>query len=94
MIFMVSRGEEKYVIYPIYFDRNVPRCRGRKVSKKYAIEKPNIEEIFKVAKLLGLNPVMEKNRAHPSMPWKKEGRILVDKKDKKTRILKQIASHL
>jgi len=91
---MVSRGEEKYVIYPIYFDKSVSRLAGRKVSKKYAVEKPNIEDIAKAARSLGLNPVLEKDRAHPSTPWKKNGRLLIDKKDKKSKLLKQIASRL
>jgi len=91
---MVSRGEEKYVIYPIYFDKNVSRLAGRRVSKKYAVEKPNIEDIAKAAKSLGLNPVVEKNCSHPSKPWKKNGRVLIDKKDKKGKLLRQIASRL
>ena len=88
---MVSRGEEKYVIYPIYFDKTVSRLKGRRIIKKYAIEKPSIENIAKAAKLLGLNPILEKGTTHPSKNWKKEGRILVDKKDTKNKILIQIA---
>ncbi len=91
---MVSRGEDKYVVYPIYFDKSVSKLAGRKVSKKQSIEKPNIEDIEKAAKSLGLNPVLEKNIAHPSRHWKKEGRVLIDKKDSKTKLLKQIASRL
>jgi len=91
---MVSRGEDKYVVWPIYFDQSVSRLAGRKVSKKKAVEKPNIEAISKAAKSLGLNPVLEKNVAYPSKHWKKEGRVLVDKKDTKSKLLKQIASRL
>jgi len=89
---MVSRGEEKYVIWPIYFDKSVSRLSGRKVSKKYAVEKPSAENIVKAAKSLGLNPVFEKDVAHPSKNWKKEGRILVDKKDSKAKLLIKIAN--
>lgn len=91
---MVSRGEDKYVIWPIYFDKSVSRLKGRKISKKYAVEKPSIENIAKAAKSLGLNPVLEKSVAHPSRPFKKEGRILVDKKDAKSKLLVQIANRL
>jgi len=91
---MVSRGEEKYVIWPIYFDKSVSRLSGRKVSKKHAVDKPNIEDISKAAKSLGLNPVLEKDIAHPSRTWKKEGRVLVDKKDSKSKLLTQIANRL
>ncbi|MDH7507413.1 MAG: signal recognition particle subunit SRP19/SEC65 family protein, partial [Candidatus Thermoplasmatota archaeon] len=78
---MVSRNENKIVIYPIYFDKTISRISGRKVSLKNAVEKPNIEEIYKAAKSLGLNPVLEKEVSHPFHSWRKDGRILVDKKD-------------
>jgi len=91
---MVSKDEGKYVIWPVYFDKLATRLDGRRVSKKHAVEKPSIEHIIKAAKSLGLNPIMEKNAAHPSHPWKKEGRILIDKKDSKSKILIQIANRL
>lgn len=91
---MVSRGEEKYVVWPIYFDKSVSRLSGRKVTKKHAVDKPNIEDISKAAKSLGLNPVLEKNVAHPSRFWKKEGRILVDKKDSKSELIRKIAKKI
>ena len=91
---MVSKDEDKYVIWPVYFDKSVSRLNGRKVSKKNAVDKPSIENISKAAKSLGLNPVLEKNAAHPSRQWKSEGRILVDKKDAKSKLLRQIANRL
>jgi len=91
---MVSRGEDKYVVWPIYFDKSASRLAGRKVYKKQAVEKPNVEAISKAAKSLGLNPVLEKNCAHPSRHWKKEGRVLIDKKDSKSKLLTKIANRL
>ena len=91
---MVSRGEDKYVVWPVYFDKSVSRLSGRKIAKKHAVEKPSIEDIAKAAKSLGLNPILEKNYAYPSKHWKKEGRILVDKKASKSKILVQIANRL
>lgn len=91
---MVSRGEEKYVVWPIYFDKSVSRLSGRKVPKKNAVDKPNIENIAKAAKSLGLNPVIENNSNYPSRYWKKEGRILIDKKDSKPKLLRQISNRL
>ena len=91
---MVSRGDDKYVIWPVYFDKSVSKLEGRKISKKNAVEKPSIEDIVKAAKSLGLNPVLEKDVAHPSRYWKKEGRVLIDKKDSKTKLLNKIANRL
>ena len=91
---MVSRDEDKYVVWPVYFDKSVSKLGGRKVPKKNAVEKPSLEGIAKAAKSLGLNPVLEKNCAHPSRHWKKDGRLLVDKKGSKSKILVQIANRL
>lgn len=91
---MVSRDEDKYVIWPIYFDKSVSRLDGRTVSRKHAVEKPSIENISKATKSLGLHPVLEKNAMHPSRHWKKEGRVLVDKKGSKNKLLVQIANRL
>ena len=91
---MVSKGEDKYVVWPIYFDKTVSRIKGRKVAKKYAVDKPSVEDIAKAAKSLGLHPVLEKTVCHPSQPWKKDGRVLIDKKDSKTKLLVQISNIL
>ena len=91
---MVSRNENKYVIYSLYFDRGISRLSGRKVPKKYAVEKPTLETIVKAAQSLKLNPVIEKDKIYSSTPWKKDGRILIEKKGPKTKLLIQLANRL
>ena len=80
---------DKWVLWPIYFDLRTSR-RRRKLSKNLAVNEPNIEEIYKAAKKLGLNPIKEE-KAYPSRWWRKEGRILVEKKEKKVEIIRKIA---
>lgn len=91
---MVSKDDDKYVVWPIYFDKSVSRLKGRKVARKYSKDKPTAEDLAKAAKSLGLHPILEKNASHPSRRWKKEGRIIVDKKDAKSKILVQIANRM
>jgi signal recognition particle subunit SRP19 len=91
---MVSKDDRKYIIYPVYFDSTISRLKGRRVPKKHAVEKPSSEDIAKAVKSLGLNPLLEKNAAFSSTPWKKEGRVIVDKKGPKTKLLIQIANRL
>ena len=79
---MVSRDEDKYVVWPVYFDKSVSKLGGRKVPKKHAVEKPSLENIAKAAKSLGLHPVLEKNRACPSKHWKDCWLIRKDRKTK------------
>jgi signal recognition particle subunit SRP19 len=81
---------DKYILWPIYFDRRRSRGGGRRVAKEIAVPNASIEEIFKAAKKMGLNPQKEEN-AHPSRWWKREGRVVVDKVDKKTKILRELA---
>ncbi|MEF8878963.1 MAG: signal recognition particle subunit SRP19/SEC65 family protein [Candidatus Thermoplasmatota archaeon] len=91
---MVSKDIDKYVVWPIYFDKNVSRKLGRKVSKKQAVENPKAEDVVKAAKKLDLQPVLEKNKRYPSHHWKKTGRVLVEKKWEKSKTLKKIANRL
>ena len=91
---MVGKDEGKYVIWPFYFDKSLSRLEGRRVSRRHAVDKPSVEGIAQAAKSLGLNPVLEKSAAHPSRHWRKEGRILIDKKGTKSKVLIQIANRL
>jgi signal recognition particle subunit SRP19 len=91
---MVSRDDDKYVIYPVYFDKAISRLNGRRVSQKHAVEKPTLDNIAKAAKSLGLNPILEKNISHSSTPWKHDGRLLIDKKGAKSKILHQLSNRL
>jgi len=91
---MGYRKDDKYTIYPIYFDSSVSRNNGRRVQNQYSIEKPSVSDIFKIAKNLGLNPVLENDISHPKRHWKTEGRILVDKKGSKQGLITQIAKSL
>ena len=91
---MVSKDEDKYVIWPLYFDKSVSRLNGRRIPKKKAVDNPSLDTIANAAKSLDLNPVVEKNCAHPKRYWKQEGRILVDKKTSKTKLLHQIANQI
>ncbi len=82
--------EKKYVLWPIYFDRQKTKKEGRRVTKDIAVPNASIEEIVKAARKMGLNPQKEE-KAYPGRWWKKEGQVLVDKKEKKTEIIRKVA---
>ncbi|HEC76409.1 MAG TPA: signal recognition particle protein Srp19 [Thermoplasmatales archaeon] len=84
---------DKWVIWPIYFDIDASKKEGRKVGKELAVKNPTADEIFKAAKKLGLNPIKEE-KAYPSKWWRKEGRVLVEKKGRKTEIIRKIAEYI
>ena len=91
---MPSRDDDTYIIWPLYFDKTLTRKQGRKVAKKFAVDKPQIDVLMKAAQSLGLHPILEKSASHPSRPFLKEGRLLVNKKTSKIEMLKQIANRL
>lgn len=82
--------KDKYVLWPIYFDRRKSRGDGRRVAKDIAVPNASADEIVKAAKKLGLNPVKEK-KAYPGRWWKREGQVIVDRAGKKTKILRDVA---
>lgn len=90
---MVSKRDNKYVLYPAYFDLHQPRPL-RRVPKELAVRGPSAEEVAKAALALKLAPVLEKGRAHPSRPWEKAGRVLVDVRGEKSVLLRQLAEKL
>jgi signal recognition particle subunit SRP19 len=91
---MSYRADDKFIIYPLYFDKSISRNFGRRLPKKYCVEKPTITQLSKAANAAGLDPSIEKDKAHPARQWKKEGRILVKKKGSKQEILFQLSKFL
>ncbi len=90
---MVSRDEGRHVLWPEYFDSSLSRGDGRRVSEKWAIKDPNIEDIAKVAEALDLNPMIEEEFRYPSSP-RARGRVLVDASQPKTTTIRIISKRL
>ena len=85
---------ENYVIlWPQYFDIRASRNDGRMVEKKIAVENPTVEEILKAAESLGYVKKME-DGAYPRYWWKKTGKVVVERKEKKSVILKKVAAKI
>lgn len=83
------RGK-KIVIYPQYLDSNKTRSEGRKISLKYAVPNPKVEEIVNVAEKIGLEPFVEEKRYCREW-WVSSHRIVVNKVDSKLKTIKDIA---
>jgi signal recognition particle subunit SRP19 len=91
---MVSRGEAKLVIWPAYFDSTLTRQHGRRVPRRYAIEKPTVDDLVLAAKGLKLNAVVEQEATYPATPWKQDGRLIVTKTGPKTEVLRKLGERL
>ncbi|MGQ9566380.1 MAG: signal recognition particle subunit SRP19/SEC65 family protein [Candidatus Bathyarchaeales archaeon] len=88
------RKQEKFIIWPAYFDQSRTRGEGRKISKNIALPAPKLEELQKVAERLGLSPEIVSEVSHPASPWLKTGAIMVSKKGSKLQILRKMAKEL
>ncbi len=82
---------EKKVIWPAYLTAGKTKGEGRIVSRKNAVKSPKVEEIEKVAKMLNLEPEVEKEKAYPKTHWLQSGRVRVNKIGRKGEIAKEIA---
>lgn len=90
---MVTRTDEQYVLYPVYFDSDEPR-KLRRVPEELAVGSPTAEEVAKAAAKLRLKPVLEKGKHHPSRWLEGEGRVLVPARGSKAVLVRQIAEEL
>lgn len=91
---MVSRGSDQVVLWPQYFDAGLSRAQGRRVPAKLAVKKPDAKWVEAAAKKAGLKPELEEDAKHPSLHYKKSGRVLVAKKDSKEAVIRTVAAGL
>ena len=90
------RSRIPYCIYwPQFFDLKRSRNDGRRVSKKYAIDKVSLDLIAKAARRLGYSADIEQNYRYPKTWWEEPGRVLIDTKGKKkSKILLEVAKEM
>ena len=85
------------IIWLDYFNRNLTRKKGRKVSRDISIFDPTMEELMDATKVLGLK-VPEDNinlRArYPRRSFVKSGYLMISKLEKKSQILNKIAKKM
>ncbi len=90
------RSRKPYIIYwPQYFEAKRSRANGRRVPKKFAIDKVKPSDIANAAKRLGYEVQQENTYKYPRTWWDDSGRVLIDiKGKKKSKVLIEIAKEL
>ena len=78
----------------MYFDSRRSREEGRRVPKSLAVEAPTVDEIAAAAKALNLKMTVEKDAAHPSAPFRKDGRVLLEPGYAKGSVVAKVAAKL
>ncbi|HIH01655.1 TPA: signal recognition particle protein Srp19, partial [Thermoplasmata archaeon] len=77
-----------------YFDSRVSRASGRRIPKKDAVEAPSARMVYDAARALGLDCILELERAYPRFWFRREGRVLVEPKMKKTELVAKVSEKL
>jgi Signal recognition particle 19 kDa protein len=90
----MMKDDGRLVIWPAYLDKERTRAEGRIISKKSAVSKPEFDEIFKAAQVLGLAPFPESDKSYPKSWWEKSGRIMIDNTEAKTASARKIAAEI
>ncbi|MFX1408910.1 MAG: signal recognition particle subunit SRP19/SEC65 family protein [Promethearchaeota archaeon] len=90
------RSRKPFIIFwPAYFDLKRSRAEGRRIPKKYAIERINTQDIVKAAKKLGYDTQFEGGYKYPKTWWDDPGRVLIDIKGKqKSKVMLEIAKEI
>ena len=91
---MARNREDRLIIWPLYFDSELTRKQGRRVPVELAVQSPFVDEIFTVAKKLGLSPEIQDEKSHPRYGQINKGRVLVKHQSSKERIINDIAKGL
>ena len=85
------------IIWLDYFNKNLSRKKGRKVSKNISVYDPTMQELIGASKTLELDFSEEdiNNQArYPRRAFVKSGYIMISKRDKKSSVINQIAKEM
>ena len=85
---------EKIVVWPANIDSTKPRKAGRKIAKGAALQTPRLDEITEAAKRLSLEVEVIPGKSRPSTWWEKGGYIVFPKSEKRTMLLRSLASEV
>jgi len=91
---MTVDPEKALVLWPSYFDLKVSLREGRKVPRSEATDAPTAQMIYEAVKSLGLDCILELEKAYPRFWHRREGRVLVEPKLSKPELLSKVASKL
>ena len=90
------RSRKPFLIFWLqYFDAKKSRSQGRRLPKKFAIEKISPTDITKAAQKLGYTVEIEPNFQYPRTWWENPGRVLINTKGKKkSKVILEIAKEI
>lgn len=86
---------EHVVVWLDYFNKTLPREKGRKLSKEKCVFDPSLKELIEAAKAAGLELTESDEKVRfPKRPYVRSGYIIIPKSGPKTKILNKISEKL
>ena len=86
---------EHVVVWLDYFNKTLPRDKGRKLSKEKCIFDPSLSELIEAAKAAGLELTESNDKVRfPKRPYVRSGYIILPKSSPKIKILNKISEKL
>ena len=84
---------KEYVIWTVNLDSKKSRSEGRRIPRRLAVPNVKLNELVEACKELGI-PFRVEEKKYPRCWWEEGGRVVVEKKDTKTRMMIEIASRI
>ena len=86
---------EHIVVWLDYFNKTLPRKKGRRLPKEKCIFDPSLKELIDAAKAANLEPTETEDQVRfPKRPYVRSGYIVLEKKSPKTSIMNKISEKL
>ena len=86
---------EHVVIWLEYFNKTLPRNKGRKLAKEKCIFDPSLKELIEATKAAGLQPKESEDQVrYPKRPYVRSGYIVLEKNATKINIMNKISNKL
>ena len=86
---------EHVVVWLDYFNKNITKKMGRRVSREKSIFNPSLNELISAAKAAGLEPTETNDQVRfPRRPYVRSGYITLAKAQPKSKIISSISEKL
>jgi len=86
---------EHIVVWLDYFNKNIPKKMGRRVSREKSVFDPSLNELVSAAKAAGLEPTETNDQVRfPRRPFVRSGYITLAKVQPKSKTISLISEKL
>ncbi|MEI8330383.1 MAG: signal recognition particle subunit SRP19/SEC65 family protein [Methanomicrobiales archaeon] len=86
-------AEGECILYPCYFNAGYSRGAGRRVSRSLAAKAPDVNEIERSLRSLGIKYRVEEHH-HPAHWQRHDGRVVAEWTGKKEQLIKKVAQKM